>query len=291
MANETTFALVEGDLGYDYALLAEEIISARYAYDNVRDLARTKDIGSFPSDSARFPLYPALSAAALTDGTDLTTNTAFNPTNATFAVSEVGLKLILTDLANTGSFLGDSDLATEAGKAVLEKINTDLVALGSGFSTVVGGTGVNLTELNVEDALVTLIGNKTPDDVVAILHERQWFDLINDIGTSISPAGTTGGTARGETNDLTIAGKGGMGGVLYGVEFRVNPLVPTANAGADRAGAMFIRNRAIALVIKWFIRPEFERDASYRGTETVVTAAYATGEIEDASGVAIITDA
>jgi hypothetical protein len=290
MANETTFALVEGDLAYDYALLAEEIIGARYAYDNVRDLARTKDIGSFPSDSARFPLYPALAAAALTDGTDLTTNTAFNPTNATFAVSEVGLKLILTDLANTGSFLGDSDLATEAGKAVLEKINTDLVALGSGFSSFVGGTGVNLTELNIEDGLITLIGNKTPDDVVAVLHERQWYDLINDIGTTISPAANTGATARAETNDL-VGNRGGMMGDLYGIEFRMNPLVPTANAGADRAGFMFIRNRAIALVIKWFIRPEFERDASHRGTETVVTAAYATGEIEDASGVGIITDA
>jgi hypothetical protein len=291
MANETTFALIEGDLAYDYALLAEEIIGARYAYDNVRDLARTKDIGSFPSDSARFPLYPALTAGALTDGTDLTTNTAFSPTTATFAVSEVGLKLLLTDLARSGSYLGDSDLATEAGKAVLEKINTDLCALASGFSTVVGSTGVNLTEANIESAIITLIGNKTPDDVVGVLHQQQWFDLINDIGTSISPAGTTGGTARGETNDLTIAGKGGMGGVLYGVEFRVNPLIATANAGADRAGALFIRNRAIALVLKWFIRPEFERDASYRGTETVVTAAYAVGEIEDASGVSVITDA
>jgi hypothetical protein len=290
MANETTFALLEGDLAYDYALLAEEIIGARYAYDNVRDLARTKDIGSFPSDSARFPLYPALSAGALTDGTDLTTNTAFNPTNATFAVSEVGLKLILTDLGRSGSHLGDSDLATEAGKAVLEKINTDLCALGSGFSSFVGSTGVNLTEANILEGLITLIGNKTPDDVVTVLHQQQYYDLVADIGTTISSAGSTGATARAETNDLA-GNRGGLMGGLYGVDFRMNPLIPTANAGADRAGFMFVRNRAIAMVIKWFIRPEFERDASYRGTETVVTAAYAVGEIEDASGVGVITDA
>lgn len=291
MANETTFALVEGDLGYDYALLAEEIVSARYAFDNVRDCANVRDIGSMPTDSARFPVYPSLTASALTDGTDLTTNTAFNPTNSTFAVSEVGLKFLLTDLARSGSYLGDGTLGQEGGKAVLEKINTDLAALGSGFSSSVGTSGADLTEANWQSAIITLIGNKSPEDLFAVLHQVQWYDLINSIGSQISAAGNTGGTARGETNDLTSVGKMGYMRDIYGVDTRMNPLIPTANAGADRAGFMAVKRRTIALVVKWFIRPEFERDASYRGTETVVTAAYAVGEVEDATGVGIVTDA
>jgi len=290
LANETAFATIEGALGYDYLIMADAIISARYAYDNVRGFALTKDIGSQPSDSARFPLYPALAASSLSDGSDLATNTAFQPTTATFAVGEVGLKFTLTDLARSGSFLSDGTLATEGGKAVLEKINTDLCALGGGFSQTAGTSTQDLTEANVESALITLIGNKGPDNLFGVLHPVQWFDLINDIGTNISPAANTGGTARGEVNDL-VPGAGGMGGNLYGVDWVVNPLIPTANAGGDRAGFIATKNRTIALVQKWFIRPEFERDASMRGTETVVTASYAVGEVEDATGVGVVTDA
>lgn len=292
MANETTFAVVEGDLAFDYWILREQIISARYAFDNVRDTALTRDIGSLPTDTARFPVYPALSAAALTDGTDLTTNTVFNPTNAPLTVAEVGLKFVLTDLAKTGSFLDDSTLAQEGGKAVLEKINTDLCALGAGFSQVVGTTGVDLTETNWQEAIITLIGNKSPEMLCAVLHQRQWYDLINSIGSVIG-AGTSmaGSGLRAETNDLTSVGKGGFTGDVYGVDTRVNPLVPTVNAGADRGGFMFVKDRTIGFVIKWMIRPEMERDASLRGMETVVTAAYSVGEIEDLTGVAITTDA
>jgi len=290
VANEVTFAMLEGRLGYDYMLLTDEILSARYAYDNVRQYARTVDIGSQPSDSARFPLYPALAAAGLTDGTDLTTNTAFQPTIATFAVGEAGLKFTLTDLGRGGSVLGDSTLAGERGKAVLEKITTDLCALGSGFSTTIGSTGVNLTEAQWQDGIVGLIGQKGPEDLFSILNERQFYDLINDIGTTVfSGQYSPGGPAPEQINRMYP--KAGMAIDLYGVMTAFNPLIPTANAGADRAGFIATRDRTIALVMKWAIRPEFERDASLRGTETVVTACYAVGEIEDATGVAVITDA
>jgi hypothetical protein len=282
--------MVEGRLGYDYMLLTDQILSARYAYDNVRQYARTVDIGSQPSDSARFPLYPALTAAGLTDGTDLTSNTAFQPDIATFAVSEVGLKFTLTDLGRSGSVLGDSILAGEGGKAVLEKLTTDLCALGSGFSTVIGSTGNNLTEAQWQDGIVGLIGQKSPEDLFSILHERQYYDLINDIGTTVFSGQLAPGQTVPEQINRMYPG-GGQALNLYGVMTAINPLIPTANGGADRAGFIAVRDRTIALVMKWAIRPEFERDASLRGTESVVTACYAVGEIEDATGVAVITDA
>ena len=186
--------------------------------------------------------------------------------------------------------MGDNGYAAEAGKAVLEKITTDIAAVGSGFSQTVGSTGVDLTETNFEDAIITLIGNNSPEDLVAVFNERQWFDLVNSIGSAISPLQNTGASARAESNDLGLQ-RQGMAGMLYGVDIRINPLVPTANAGADRAGFMMTKRRTIGHVVKWGIRPEFERDASLRGTEAVVTAAYAVGEVEDATGVGIITDA
>lgn len=290
MANEITFAQIEGDLAYDYRLLAESIVSSRYSYDNLRDIVWTKDISSFPTDSERFPIIPTVAATTLTDGTDLSANTAFNPTNITIAVAEVGLKMTLTDLGRTGGMWGDNGYAAEAGKAVLEKITTDIAAVGGAFSQTVGTTGVDLTETNFEDAIITLIGNNSPEDLVAVFNERQWFDLVNSIGSAISPLNSTGSSARAESNDLGLQ-RQGMAGRLYGVDVRINPLVPTANAAADRAGFMMVKSRTIGHVVKWGIRPEFERDASLRGTEAVVTACYAVGEIEDETGVGIVTDA
>lgn len=290
MANEVTFASVEGELGHDYLIMAEDIIASRYAWDNVRDCLLTRDIAALKTDAARFPLYPSVSAGALTDGTDLTANTAFTPTQSTLTVAEAGLKFTLTDLGASGAYIDDGRLASEGGRAVLEKINTDITALGAGFSQNVGVSGADLTEANFQDAIITLIGNKSPENLFAVLHQRQWYDLVNSIGSQISAAGTTGRDPRTELNDLGRT-PGGMGGDIYGVDVRVSPLVPTANAGADRQGFMAVKNRTLGMVLKWFVRPEFERDASLRGTEAVVTACYAVGEIEDLTGVSITTDA
>ena len=62
------------------------------------------------------------------------------------------------------------------------------------------------------------------------------------------------------------------------------------DGSSDKENGMYNPNRAIGFVEKWAIRPEAERDASLRGTEIVVTAAYAAGEVDDTSGVRIVSD-
>lgn len=290
MANEVTFGSVEGEMGHDYLIYAEAALNARYAHDNVRDLVRMVDISGLKTDQIRFPKRPAVSASALTDGTDLTANTAYTPTQAPATVAEVGLKFTITDLGASGTYITAGELAEAGGMAVLEKISTDVCALGSGLSQTAGATGVDLSETNFEDALITLMGNKAPGEVFAVLHPRQWFDLVNSIGSVMPADGPGSMSPRGVTNDLIPSGNG-MGGPVYGADVRVNPLVPTANAGADRAGFIGIKGRTLGGAMKWFIRPEFERDASLRGTEAVVTACYAVIEVEDETGVGIVTDA
>ena len=44
------------------------------------------------------PVYPAISASAIAEGTDLS-NTAVNPTETTITASEVGIMTTITDLA------------------------------------------------------------------------------------------------------------------------------------------------------------------------------------------------
>ena len=289
MAEEVTYSGFSGNYTQTYRLLADSLVESLYENaQNILPFLIRKSIAGFISDSERFPKAPALAAAALTDGNDLA-NTAYVPTQITLTVAEVGLAMTLTDLANFSSITDIQQLGFEAGQAVADKLITDIAALGSGFTNTSGSTGVDLTEQNIRDAKTTLIINKIPGPYAALLYPTQVNDLEGSIGSTLSAAATTGTSARAETNDMSM-GPSMDHGTWFGIRILSSSTVPTAGAGADSAGFIFGGGRALGYVEKWAIRPELERDASLRASEVVVTAAYAVGEIDDLSGVGLITD-
>lgn len=289
MADEITYSGLSGDYTYTFRLMRDSLIRALYeTAAPVLPFLDRKQLQGFASDSEKFPKAPSLSASALTDGTDLT-NTAYSPSSVTLTVGEVGLMLTLTDLARLSSITDFEQLGSEAGEAVAEKLITDITALGSGFSTVVGSTGSDVTETEYRSGITTLVINKIKGPYFAVLYPQQIDDLVTSIGSQISAATSTGTSPRAVLNDLTMA-PGLDLGALYNVRTLSSTTVPTANAGADSAGMIAGAQRALAYVEKWAIRPEMERDASLRGSEVVVTSAYAVGEKDDNAGVAVISD-
>jgi hypothetical protein len=256
----------------------------------MRQYAIVKSIANWASNAERFPKTPTLTAGGLTEGTDLTANTAFSPTAVTLTVGEVGLKLTLTDLMAMGGIVGAAHYGQEAGKAVAEKRTSDLVALMSGFTNSVGTTNTDITEAFFLNAIAQLRGAKVPSPYVAVLHTDSYYkELIGAIGGTYSALTNTGAGVRAESNDLPGAGQGGTVGQLYGVNTLITPLV-AEDGNDDKINGMYAPARAIGYVEKWAVRPELERDASLRGTEVVVTAAYAVGETDDISGVRIVSD-
>lgn len=291
MANEVTWANLAGEYSYEYRLLQEAIINALYEGLDMRRYARARSIAAFESNADRFPLTPKLAASSLTEGTDLTANTAFAPTAVTLTVGEVGLKLTVTDLMAMGGIVDFAHYGTEAGKAVAEKRTDDLVGLMAGFSNTVGATTVDLSEATMLAAIAQLRGLQMPGPYVGVIHTDSYYnELIGDIGTTYSALGNTGQGVRAESNDLPGAGNSGAEvGMLYGQHILITPLVDE-DGNSDKQNGMYAPDRAIGYVEKWAVRPENERDASLRGTETVVTAAYAFGELDDNAGVHIISD-
>ena len=290
MANEVTWSNLQGEYSLEYRLLADSIISALYESLDMRQYAIVKSIAAFQSNAERFPRTPELVAGGLTEGTDLTVNTAFAPTQVTLTVGEVGLKLTISDIMAMSGIVGIQHYGQEAGKAVAEKRTSDLVSLMSGFSNEAGTTNTDLTEAFFLAAIASLRGRKVPTPYVAVLHTTSYYsELIGGVGGTFSALATTGQGVRTESNDLPGAGDGGSVGQIYGVNTLVTPLVGE-DGNSDKENGMYSPSRAIGFVEKWAIRPEMERDASLRGTEVVVTAAYAFGETDDTSGVRIISD-
>jgi hypothetical protein len=83
-------------------------------------------------------------------------------------------------------------------------------------------------------------------------------------------------------------GNGYVGNIL-GVDTWVTSNCPAGSTAGDKSGAMFSKGECIGFVVKRRARTEFQRDASARLTECVVTARYAYGELFDSYGVPLIS--
>lgn len=276
------------DLTYLAEIAQANIIEALYAVNNVGDMLRYRSIAGFPSKAADFPKNPRLTAQSAAEGTSLP-NSPFSTTKATITAGRVGIAIEPTDLLNMSDIVDMQFYAAELGKAVAEKFTTDVCALASGFSTQKGATTVNLTELNLQDAGTALRAQKVPPPYVGVLHPQQFNDLGASVGSTLTPAANQGTGFVEVTN--TLGGANGDDFTMYNIRWHQNPQVPTANSGADRLGMVVSPSRALGHVDKRGVAVEMDRNARKGTTEIVVDVYYGIGEIDDLSGVGILSDA
>ena len=231
--------------------------------------------------SVEVPIYPTVSAAAVSEATDLS-NTAINPTSVTITASEVGLMTTLTDLArNSASRNVAQDIGRVFGEAIARKIDLDLTALFDGFSTSVGGSGAALSADTVAQAHANLRNNSVPmNDLALVIHPMVAHDLKR---------GMTNTYAGLDTDISNEALRSGFIGTLFGVPvFETANMANTGTAG-DYKGAMFHRD-ALGLAMMQDLKIEVQRDASLRADEIVATAVYGVAELQDSYGIEIGAD-
>lgn len=285
MANEVTTAA--GSAG---ELIAAEIVSrlvidAAYAEAVLPPLVRVADISSDSTLSVEFPKWPLLTASDLTEATDMS-NTAVNTASTLLTADEAGIMITVTDMLLNGAGLGGLEpFAAELGKALANKIDADLLASASSFANSVGATGVDMTEDDFLSAIYTLELGNAKGPFVAVLHPYQVSNLRRAIAAS---TGAVWGGPSTPAVDL------GSLGTLYGVDIVQSSNCASVNANADRLGVMMpLGNQSgLAYVLKTGAKTEFQRDASLRATEIVVTAVYGHGCVNSAAngGVKIITN-
>ena len=291
MAFETTTTSAN-DYVLAAELLASRILPFFYGHNNVSHLTRYESIAGSPTTAADFPTAGQVVAANMPEGTD-TPYSQFSTGKVTLTVSTVGVVLGITDLLDKSQIVDMGHYAEQAGFGLANKITTDVLALNAGFSQVAGSTGVDLTEANILTAIQLLGAGGVPGPYNGVIHNIQWFDLAGSVGSTLNTANAPGNATVAQTTRDFGAEPAFSGGLnnLYGVNWTVNSNVPTMAAGADRAGVVVNPMYASGFVSKWDARVEFQRDASALVTEIVVTACYAVGELRDAAGVLIQTDA
>ena len=275
MANETTSSTIS-EL---YTEIVAEALFVASEQSVMRGLVRNYTIAG-GGKSVEVPIYANVSAAAVNEATDLS-NTAVNPTSVTITASEVGIMTTLTDLArNSASRNVAGDIGRLFGEAIARKIDADLSALFTGFSTErAGGAGNELTVADVFEAVADLRTANAPAPYYGVFHPKQIFNVKKSLTN----------TFVGRDTELSNeAMRTGFVGTIAGVQIFESSNI-SVDGSDDSIGGVFSQD-ALALAMMQDLKIESQRDASLRADEIVATAVYGVSEIHDSYGVKLTAD-
>ena len=277
MANEST----SSTLSELYTEIVAEALFVASEKSIMRPLVKNYAI-SGGGKSVEVPIYAAVSAAAVSEASDLS-NTAINPTSVTITASENGIMTTLTDLArNAAPRNVAADIGRLFGEAIAKKQDTDLTALFDGFSTAVGSGSTALTAALVFQSIANVRNaGVSMDGVSAVLHPMVAYDL---------KANLTNTFANANGNDLANeALRNGFVGRLGGVPIYESTNIDNDGTAGDYKQGVFHKD-ALGLAMMQDLKIETQRDASLRADEIVATSVYGVGELNDTYGVELHSD-
>lgn len=282
MANETT----SSTLSALYSTIQQTALFTMQEKAFMRPLVRNYNLTGQPGKAAHIGIYPTLATSVITsgEGTDASNN-AITATEKTFTATEKAVMATLTDTARD-STADDSAAAIGRilGETLAKKIDEDIAALFSGFSSGVGGgSGTELTPDDILAAIATLRANSVTGPYVAVFHPYQTYNLRKVLAN----AGAANTPALSDVGNAVL--QSGYIGRLFGVDIYESAVVTGTSAGAYVGAVM--HPDALAFCLKKDLTIETQRDASLRATEIVGSCTYAVGELFDLHGVKIITDA
>ena len=277
MANETTSTTIS-EL---YTEIVAEALFVASEQSIMRNLVRNYTIVG-GGKSVEVPIYGTVSASAVAEATDLS-NTAVNPSSVTITASEVGIMTTLTDLArNSASRNVAGDIGRLFGEAIARKMDSDLSALFTGFSTEKGGgAGAELTIQDLFEAGTELRTNNAPGPYYGVFHPKQIFNVKKSLTNTF--AGTSNIPDLGNE-----AMRAGFVGQIAGIQIFESSNV-AVDGSDDSIGGVFSQD-ALGLAMMQDLKIESQRDASLRADEIVATAVYGVGELHDSYGVKLTAD-
>lgn len=264
-------------------LFVNIVAQARFTAEEqslLRNLVTVYNIDGQAGKTIQVPKYPSISAAALTEGTDMS-STAVSTSSVAITVAEVGAQVLLTDLAAMGAGNPAEELGTVLGNAIATKMDQDLIALFDSFTGSLGATTTELTASYLFQAAATLRANKVTGRIVGVFHPYQTYALKANLTNTF--ANPNGGDLQNE------AMRNGYVGTIAGIDIFESANVAVDGSG-DAKGAIFAP-QALALAMKRDFNIEPQRDASNRAFELNATAVYGVGKLDDSYGVEMYFDA
>ena len=243
MANEVTNASFVTNGGRTAEILAGIVQEALYDPTDVRSTALL--VPWLAAGSATLEaLVDAAPGPAAADSSEIASgasNSAYTTAGKQITVAGYTRQYQISDLFGVTAGAGQVDASRIAMKLerALTLTLTDLItALYSGFANSVGTSGVNLSTSDMYSAMYQLINSNVPfgptSPVFAVLHPQQFVDFMSSL------RGETGSDSLQLDTAAQLRFSGpGYKGAWKGIQIFTSDSVATANAGADRCGAMY----------------------------------------------------
>ena len=225
------------------------------------------------------PKVAQASANDLVDGVDMVDSEDIGLTTTELSTNEVGLKFVITKKLirqfNEDVF---KVVGRQIGDAMARKLDTDIIALFSGFSNALGADNASILTKWAAGCVAFGKANKFPSPISFIHHPN----CIAYLAQQTAAIGMTyyAGILQGLSEDLVRNfWKLSMGGVNFFEDGNI------AKIGATDSGygAIFSKN-ALCYIESEALTVEREYDASLRGWEVVITSDYGVFELDDGYG-------
>lgn len=309
MANEILYAgLADQRLAEVLSVNYIQMIADRNALPNHPALHYAGDLAAKGSTSIKVPhigLWGYDLPSQVAEGM-AAANTALSDNSTVVSVAKYSKSYEQGDIAKFTDSLNVLNAQTFAADAMASsqlKLTQLIGSLMGGFSSTVGASGVDLSLANWLAALALLEvgsqGSFGPGMAMAVLHPQQLGDLRTAIG---SASGGAIQWMQASQEQMVLRGNGYRGQYM-GVDLFSSSYIPSANAGADRAGGVFVKGAVIwadmsiqadndpnQLNIGGKVLFERDRSASSALTQYVSHSYKGVAEGLDSNGVAIITD-
>lgn len=254
----------------------------------MRGLVKNYTLPAASGKTVTVPIYPLQTAAGINEGTEFTP-AAVSTSSAVLTVAEVGLATQITDLARISSASNVvADIGRLFGEAIARKMDNDLTALFSSFTTNTLGSAnalvssSTLSAAQIFQAVAKLRQSGVPsNDLFAVFSPSVAYDLkANMTNTFANP------NAGVIQNEAMLAGYVGQ---LAGVAVYESANLANNGTAGDYVGGVFHRD-ALGLAMMQDIRIETQRNALLRGDDLVASAIYGVGVLYEGYGVAVTND-
>lgn len=309
MANEVSLATLQSNGGRVAKILSDKFHIVLYDPSGLRALMDFRPFNG-PTATMSTPKLTRgnVAAAASSEISGGASNSAITTGNFDLTYARYLLRVQPTDLfvmTSVGAGINLDVLLSILTESLDLTLTDMLTALFAGVSGNVGTSGADLTVDNIFDGIYTLNLANNPSALMAVLHNQQVNDLVESIrGES--------GALQFRTDAQGMLKPPGVGwrGRFLEVDFYQSDSVATANAGADRQGAMFsagafgytlgpvgpilqsqMVNGADIVVSTEEMFVERDRDAGNAMSSFIVNFYPGTVEQEDARAVKVTTAA
>lgn len=279
MANNTT---INSEL---FTNLLAEAQFAAYENSIARQIVTPFDYPANAGKTLQIPVYSAVTAGALTEGTAPSAADT-NTTSVTVTLGEIGTYFQVTDMLRDSAERDViADLGAQAGRALAEKMDSDVFALFNSFSASVGTEDSAITVDNIFDAVATLRENKITGPLAAVVSPRQALQLKKELAT----AGGANLTAS-EIGSSVLRGYyiGSLAGcAIYESSLVKRDLDTDVDTELNAVGAVFAPT-AMCHVMRGGVTMETQRQAAKRAEDIMMSAVTGQAIMQNSHGVKIV---